>query len=301
MEGTEVETAPADSASAVESDATEATPAPDAGGEATEADAGGAIDAADTAESEPVAAETPPDALPEAAAAPVLSTALVAQAACAGLDIADISECASDAELQRMVRAVERRAPKEDSGGKKPADEPQLEEIPELTDPELYGEPLTQWGKSVRDHVLALRSAVAEMRQAHQERESAAYVEWFDGQLGGLEHGAELFGSGPGTDLQAGSKPLANREKLWNALATIRRGHAGRAEPPRAALLKQAYQMAFGGDLARIKQDKLGQHLVQRRGQFTLPPSQRTAGTSLGGESAAIAKVDKFLAEKAKR
>lgn len=243
---------------------------------------------------------TTPDAPPgPAAPAVVLSPALVAQAARAGLEDADISECGSDAELQRMIRAVGRRTPQTDSGAQV-ADAPKLEDIPELADPEQYGEPLTKWGKAVRDHVMALRTQLEGMQKFHQQRELDAHIEWFESQLGVLEHGTDLFGTGPGGELKPG-KELENREKLWNAMATIRRGYAGRAAPVKSAMLKQAHQMVFAGEVERLKQAKLGQHLAQRKGQFTLPPTQRAAGETLKGDAKAISSVQKKLDAKKKR
>jgi len=260
--------------------------------------AGEGNDAADAGEQEAAPADEPSTAATPPAA--VLSPALVHRAARAGLEEADIAGCQSDAELQWKLDFALRRAPQTDSGGQKPADAPKLEDIPELADLEQYGEPLVKGWKAMRGHILALRAQLEGEQKTRQIAETNAQFEWFDSQLGALEHGADIFGSGSGNELKPG-KELENREKLWNAMATIRRGYAGRAAPSKSAMLKQAHQMVFAGEVERLKQAKLGEHLAQRKGQFVHPPTQRAAGETLKGDAKAISSVQKRLDAKKKR
>ncbi|HYF51664.1 MAG TPA: hypothetical protein VEJ63_19775 [Planctomycetota bacterium] len=251
--------------------------------------------APETAETNAEKTETP------APAAPALPLALMERAFKLGMDAAEISEFPSAKELELTLKAIERRAPKpeakkEDSAAQ-PGDEVKIDEIPDL-DPNEYEKPLVEGWSKLKGLVKTLHTELQAVRAESVQRAQAEAVEWFEGQITALgAEGEGLFGKGHGRELKADGTELANREKLWGALQTLRAGYANRREKPPAQteLFKQAYRLAFGDSIAQNARKQVAQHLTTRKKTFLAPPTQRTSGNSIPPEQKAVLSVSEKL------
>ncbi len=236
------------------------------------------------------------------APATTFSPALIAKAARLGVSDEELAEIESPAELERYVKNIERRSQKpedkKDSTVQR-GDEVKVEDIPDLN-PEEYDEVIVKGWKAMKGIISQLNGQNKSMRETHRQREAEEYATWFDGQLTALPEGEAVFGKGRGDELDAKSEHFVNRDKLWRALSRLEQGHLARGEkmPSRNELLKQAHRLAFGENIAAAARRDLASHLQKRKGQQTLPPTQRNGLDGRSSDEKAKSSIARMLKQK---
>ena len=241
---------------------------------------------------------------PEAAAPAGPGTLLIERAVRSGMDATEIDKWhAAGAlplavEMREKLQAQTQIKEKPDSSGKGAEAEKETV-IPDL-DPEGFDEPLVALAKSMKAAVtelraknLALLERISKREENDASRDVDARHERFDGELPNLPGGKELFGSGRGNTLGADSKELANRRQLWDALARVERGYAGNNEQPPSfgEMVKQAHRLAFGDVMAKNAVQRAASQLKERQGQLTQRPTARDGSDMETPQQSALRKV----------